>query len=67
MLYKCIFVKGFVMALKQLATNLSPWRPGFDSSLVHMEHVVDKASEGQVFLTVLQFSFISVILPMLPH
>jgi hypothetical protein len=55
------------MALKQLATNLSPWRPGFDSSLVHMEHVVDKASEGQVFLTVLQFSFISVILPMLPH
>jgi len=64
---KCISVKGFVMALRQLATILSPWRPGFDSRPVHMDLVVDKAAAGQVFLQALQFSLTSVIPPVLPH
>jgi hypothetical protein len=64
---KCISVKGFVMALRQLATSLSPWRPGFDSRPVHVELVVDKAAAGQIFLQVLQFSLTSVIPPMFPH
>jgi hypothetical protein len=67
MLYKFTSVKCFVMALRQLATSLLPWRPGFDSRPIHMELVVDKAAAGQVFLQVLLFSLISVIPPMLPH
>jgi hypothetical protein len=65
MLYKYISVKGYVMALRQLVTSLSLWRPGFDDKPVHMGLVADQVAVGQVFLQVLQFSLISII-PQMP-
>jgi hypothetical protein len=67
MLYRYISVKGYVMALRQLVTSLSLWRPRVDHKPIHMGLVVDKVAVGQVFLQVLQFSLISIIPPMLPH
>jgi hypothetical protein len=41
----------------RLVTGLSPWRPGFDPSFVHVRFAVDKVT--------LRFSPVSIIPPML--
>ena len=54
--------------LRWLVAGLPLWRCGFCPSPVHMRFVVNKVALGQVFHSVIKFSPISIILPMLhPH
>jgi hypothetical protein len=48
-----------------LVAGLLLWRCGFYSRPVHMRFVVNKVALGQVFLSVIKFSPVSIILPML--
>jgi hypothetical protein len=57
--------KVVIIWLRWLVTDLSHLRPGFDPWLVHVEFVMGKIALGQVFLSVLLFSFVSSIPPML--
>ena len=52
-------------AIIQSVACLSPERPGFDPSTARVRLMVDKTTSEQVFLTVLRFSFVTIILPML--
>jgi hypothetical protein len=49
----------------KLVTGLSPWRPRSDLGLVHVRHVVDKDVMGQVSLSILPLSHLSIIPPVL--
>jgi hypothetical protein len=57
--------KVVILWLRWLVTNLSHLRPGFDPWLVHVEFMMGIIALGQVFLSVLLFSLVSSIPPML--
>ena len=44
-----------------IIASLSPRRPGFDSSPIHVRFVIDRVALGQVFLRILQFLPVSII------
>jgi hypothetical protein len=52
--------------VKQLVTNLLPWRPGFISRVVQVVFVVDRVAFGQDLIE--HFSFpLPVIIPIVIH
>jgi hypothetical protein len=51
--------------LRWLVAGLPLWRCGFYPRPVHMRFVVNKVALGQVFLSVIKLSPVSIILPML--
>ena len=51
--------------LRQLVTGLSQWRSMFNPGPVHVRFLMDQVALGQDFLPVLQFSPVSIILPMI--
>ena len=56
---------GAVPWLRWLVADLSFWRPGFNSRLVHVGFVVDEDVLGWVFHSVVQFFLTSIIPPVL--
>jgi hypothetical protein len=57
--------KVVILWVRWLVTDLSNLRPGFDPWLVHVKFVMGKIALEQVFLSVLLFSLVSSIPPML--
>ena len=61
------YLKAFVVPqtacsmARVVSYGLSPWRPRSDPGLVHVRHVVDKVVLGQVSLSVLPLSHLSII------
>jgi hypothetical protein len=53
--------------LRRLVAGLSPRRPGFDPSPVHVGFMVDKVALGQVSPRVLRFSPVNLIPPVLHY
>jgi hypothetical protein len=57
-----VYLSRAVQWRRLLVAGVSPWRPGFDPSLIHVGILVHKVAQGQIFLRVLQFSPASIIL-----
>jgi hypothetical protein len=62
---ECVVMKS-VPCFRQLAADMSPRRPGFDYSPVHVRFVANKVAMSRVFLRLRQF-FPNDIIPSMIH